>query len=93
MIWPPSIVRIHAGKDGERRPAVWLPLVVMWPPALAVGILLAPLVALVALLLWPFGKGKGVLLLGPLAFHAFCRLRGLRVRLRHADRETSIEFM
>ena len=80
MLWPPSIMRLHLAGP-RRRLRLWLPIVLVWPLVLLVGIALAPLVVLLALLLWPAGKGRAVLLLGPWLFYAFCCLRGAHVRV------------
>ena len=50
MTWPPSIMRLHlAGRKRTLR--LWLPIVLVWPLALVLGIALAPLALLAALLL------------------------------------------
>jgi hypothetical protein len=64
----------------------------IWPLVLAIGILLAPLVVLVALVLWPFGRGRRLLLAGPLLFRVFCALRGLSVEVRSAGHEVRVRF-
>ena len=80
MTWPPSILRLHlAGR--KRTVRLWLPIVLVWPIALVLGIALAPLALLAALLLAPGGKGKSVILLGPWLFYTFCCLRGTRVQV------------
>lgn len=85
MTWPPSIMRLHlAGRKRTLR--LWLPIVLIWPFALLLGIALAPLVLLAALVLGPSGKGKSAILLGPRLFYTFCCLRGMRVQVAgHGD--------
>jgi len=57
-----------------------------------VAIVLAPLVLLAALILWPLGWGKPLLLSGPMLFGVFCALRGLEVNLDRGSRLTQISF-
>ena len=80
MTWPPSVMRLHLAGP-KRTWRLWLPIVLVWPIALALGVALAPLVLLAALLLAPRGKGRSAILLGPWLFYTFCCLRGLRVQV------------
>ena len=41
-----------------------------------------PLVILMALLLWPLGWGKTMLLTGPWLFRMFCALKGLAIDVK-----------
>ena len=80
MVWPPSIMRLHL--PGSRGPwRLWLPVVLVWPVVLVVGVALAPLIVLLGLVLWRSGKGRAVMLLGPWLFYVFCCLRGARLRV------------
>ena len=64
MIWPPSLLGFHIGsvKRGFR---LWLPLFLVWPPFVLAALAMFPLVFLLALLLWPIGLGRTLLLAGP----------------------------
>ena len=88
MTWPPTIMRLHL--VGRRRAIrLWLPIVLVWPIALALGIAFAPLILLAAVLLWPRGSRCTVILLGLWLFYTFCCLRGLRVRVAGRGRNLS----
>ena len=91
MIWPPSILRIRI-QSGRRGFRIWLPLCLFWPPAAVVMALLAPLVIVLAALVWPFGWGRPVLLTGPLLFKLFCSLRGLEMAVESAPQQVLISF-
>ena len=80
MVWPPSIMRLHL-PGSKRAWRLWLPVVLVWPVVLLVGIALAPLIVVLGLVLGPAGKGRTVMLLGPWLFYAFCCLRGARLRI------------
>jgi len=89
MKCPPLLLCLGVGR---RRFPIWLPLFLLWPLAAAVIIVLAPLVLLAALILWPLGWGKPLLLSGPLFFDVFCALRGLEVNLNVGNRLMLISF-
>lgn len=92
MTWPPSLARIRIAEGGRCKLDLWLPLMVVWPALLALGVVLAPAVVVVALVLWPSGKGRAVLLAGPLAFWFFCTLRGLCVAVEKPGEQIQIRF-
>ena len=91
MIFPPSIMRLRIVNQ-QRRFSVWLPLLPLWLLALTIGVLLSPLVLILALLLWPFGWGKALLLTGPWLFRVFCALRGLSISVDEPSEEVYIYF-
>lgn len=78
MIWPPSLLgfRVRNEKKGF---VLWRPLFLIWPPFVLVALAMFPLVLLLALLLWPTGWSRTLLLAGPWFFRMFCALRGLAI--------------
>ena len=86
-------MRVRRVKAGRKRLSLWLPLILIWPIVLALGIVLFPIVAIVALALWPTGAGKPILVLGPRLFGLFCRLRGLHVEIETKDESVLIRLM
>ncbi len=78
MIRPPFVLRVRI-RNGNRRFGFWVPLFMVWPPIILLALGLFPLVLVLAALLWPTGRGKPLLLAGPLFFGLICSLRGLRV--------------
>ena len=91
MTLPPSVLRVRVeGRD--RRFRLWLPLCVLWPPALLIGLLLSPLVVVAAAVMWPRGWGRTVLLAGPHAFRLFCSLKGLEIRVRDSSGDVLVSL-
>ena len=91
MTWPPSLLRVHIHhKDGGF--ALWLPLFLIWPPAIVLMVLFSPLVLLLAILLWPLGRSRTMLLAGPLLFRLFCSLRGLEIAVDRPPKRVIISF-
>jgi hypothetical protein len=90
MNFPPLLMRLGVG--GRRRFSIWLPLFLLWPVAAALAIVLAPLVLLAALILWPLVWGKLLLLSGPMLLGVLCALRGLELELNQGSRLLQISF-
>ena len=78
MMWPPSLLRMRLG-SGNRQVGLWLPLFLVWPPFGLLLLAMFPAVLVLAVLLWPMGWSRPLLLAGPLFFRLFCSLRGLSV--------------
>ncbi len=91
MIWPPSVLRLRI-HNRDRRLGLWLPLFIIWPPIVLLALAIFPLVIVIAVLLWPIGRGKRVLLAGPLLFSVFCSLRGLEIDVAGPGEQVFIAF-
>ena len=91
MIWPPSLLRVKI-RNGNQGFGLWLPLLIIWPPLLLLGLATAPIVIVVAALLWPLGLGRTVMLTGPLLFRLFCSLRGLEIAAAGPKERVIISF-
>ena len=91
MICPPSIlrIRIHSPRRGF---GIWLPLFLFWPPAVVVMAILAPMVLVLAVLLWPFGRGRPLLLFGPYVFRLICSFKGLEIAVETPPDQVLISF-
>lgn len=81
MLWPPSLMRFRKVVNGERKRNLWLPLLLVWPLAVALWLVLLPLIVLVAVFTRRSGKGRFVLFGGPRLFRLFCALRRVRVEV------------
>lgn len=92
MMFPPSIARIRIVDEGRRGINLWLPLVLLWPVVLVLGLLLSPLVIIAALATWP-RYGRLLLLGGPRLFELLCALRGLRVQVEDGKDRVHVYFM
>ena len=91
MIIPPMLLRVRV-QNNRHRFSVWLPLFLIWPPVLLLGVALLPLVLVLAVLLWPWGWGRPLLLIGPAIFRLFCALRGLLVDVYSPPEQVHISF-
>ena len=80
MRLPPSILRIRIVSPTTSF-GLWLPLFLAWPLVGLAALLLAPFVVAVALVLWPAGRGRRLLLAGPRLFELAVALRGLKIEV------------
>ena len=92
MTFPPSTLRLQVRSD-DRNIRLWLPLFLLWPLALLAALVLAPLVVAAAIILWPRGWGRPLLLAGPLLLNLLFSLRGLRIRVDGASERVFISFV
>ena len=92
MILPPSILRLRVQNE-QHRFGLWLPLILIWPLIVLAALVLAPLVLVLAIVLWPAGWGRPLLLAGPRLFGLFCALRGLEVRVEQPKERVIVHFM
>ena len=75
---PPMLM--HVKIRGERRGfGLWLPLFLLLPLALALFIILSPLLLIAILVFWPSGWRKRALHIFGAAFGVVCSMRGLKV--------------
>ena len=93
MMWPPSLARVRVVEKGRKKVGLCLPLILIWPPLLILGIALAPLVVICAPLICSRGNRRAVVLVGPRLFRIFCALRGLRVEVDDGEDEVLIYFI
>ncbi len=88
---PPLFLRVRV-QSGHRRFGVWLPLFLLWPPVFLLGLALFPLVLVLAVVLWPCGMGRPLLLAGPATFRLICGLRGLLIDVHSPPEKVFIAF-
>ena len=91
MIWPPSVLRLRIHSQ-RRHFRLWLPLLLVWPLMVVILLALSPLILVLAIILWPSGMGKPLLLAGPLLFRVFCALRGLEVNVEQPSERVLISI-
>jgi hypothetical protein len=58
---------------------LWIPVFLVYPLLLVIALLLAPFVLILSLLTWPSGRGKPLLLSGPVICRLLWNTRGLKV--------------
>ncbi len=86
---PPVIMRIRLKEKGKRRFRLWLPLILLWPLALLVFILLIPFLVILSLL---DSRSRKLTAAIPALYRTICSLRGLRVDIVEEDERIFIEF-
>ncbi len=91
MIWPPSVLRLRIHNQ-RRHFGLWLPLFLIWPLMLVIFLALSPLILVLAIILWPSGMGKPILLAGPVLFRIFCALRGFEVNVEQPSERVLISI-
>ncbi len=91
MIIHPLLLRVRV-QSGRRRFGLWLPLFLIWAPIFLLALALFPLVLVLALVLWPRGLGRPLLLAGPAIFRIVCALRGLLIDVHSPPEQVYISF-
>ena len=91
MMCPPSLLRLRI-RNERHRFGLWLPLFLIWPVVLVLGLALWPLLLIAAAVLWPWGWGKLLLLGGVVIFGVFCALRGLRVDIKQDSQQVLVSL-
>jgi hypothetical protein len=81
----PLILKLRIKDKNQRRFGIWLPLFLIWLIVLPLLALLAPLVLLAALILWPGGKGRLVLYSYLAIFSLIFNLSGLKIDVQSKD--------
>ncbi len=93
MIFPASILRVRIVVKGGKKFALWVPLLLLWPLALA----LAPLLVLAALVYMlrqrRTGRRSDAIRCLPLLCRAACSLRGLKVEVRQDNKQIWVSFL
>jgi len=86
MNWPPSVVDLRVEPSDGRPHHLWLPVFLLWPLALALGVLVLVLTVLVDVALLIAGQRyHHYTILVAKSFAALTETRGMVVRI-HADK-------
>jgi hypothetical protein len=88
----PMIMRIHIVEDNKKRAGLILPLFIVWLLLLPLIIISIPFMLLAALILWPSGYGKTILLAGPAALMVISALSHLHIDVEREKSKTLIWF-
>lgn len=91
MMWPPSILRLRIHNQ-RRHFGLWLPLFLIWPLLLVLGVVLLPLLLVGAVIVWHKGWGKPLLFAGPALFWMLCALRGFEVDVKNRSDQVLISL-
>jgi len=87
---PPLFIRIHIVENGKNKLRLWFPFILVWLFLLILAIAISPFVLIAALILWPRGLGKKLLMFGPMFFHVLNSLGGLNVQTQGQNSKVSI---
>ena len=89
---PPALIRIRVVESGRKTTALWLPIFLLWIPALAVAIAAIPLLLLL-LLVSPLIPGVRKLLRRCYdGYRLLCCSKGLRVEVDGDDDEVFVDI-
>ncbi len=91
MTVPPSVLRVRV-LDGDSRVSLWIPLILVWPLAVAVYLVFLPIIVVAAGVTWRSGLGKPILFGGPALFRLYCALRGLEVKVDEPGESVLVYF-
>jgi hypothetical protein len=91
MRWPPSLLHLRI-RNERHRFGLWLPLFLIWPVVLVLGLALWPLLVIAAAALWYRGWGMPLLLGGVAIFGVFCALRGLKVDIKQDSQQVLVSL-
>ena len=88
---PPLLIKISIPFESSTG-RLWLPLFLIYPFLAVLALILLPLVLVAALLLWPMGWSRTVILAGPYLYRLICALRGLEVDIQQKNKRILIYF-
>lgn len=91
MNWPPMLLRVRF-PAGDGNWGLWLPLFLIYPLLIVLSLIALPLVLLAALILYPTGKSRLLLLAGVYFWDVLFKLRGLKVDISGSSRDLLIDF-
>jgi hypothetical protein len=91
MKLPPCLMRMKV-INSRNHINLWLPLFLAWILLGALAVAFSPIILVLILVLWPFGWGKFLLMIGPLSYNVLCNLKDLSVDIDKSDEVVLIYF-
>jgi hypothetical protein len=91
MSFPPFLMRLKIVNQ-YHRVNLWLPLFLAWIVLLALYIVLSPLIAFLVMVLWPFGWGEFLLMVGPTLYSCICAMRDLQIDIKRSEETVLVYF-
>ena len=88
---PPSIMRLRIG-GGRKSVSLWIPLFLIFPIIAILLLVFMPFWLIAALVLWPMGWGKSMLMVGPVLLNCVSNLRGLEVEVENPEENILMSF-
>ena len=90
MMWPPSVLRLRVD-NRQRHFGLWLPLFLIWPVLLVLGLVFWPIMLIIVIVFWR-RWWRPLLLVGPVLLYLICALRGLEVDVAGPSETVKIYF-
>jgi len=81
----PLILKLRIKKKNRRGINLWLPLFLIWLIIFPLVLLLTPVILLAALILWPTGKGRYILISYPMIFGLIWHMSGVKIDIQSND--------
>jgi hypothetical protein len=91
---PPYLMRVHIDQPDSKKINLWIPLFIVLPLGaiilLPFVLILAPFVLIAAIVLWPWGFGKPLLIAIPVILTCVCAMRGLEVYVSNSHEKVNV---
>ena len=82
-IWMKMLIK----EEGKRSVRLYIPLILVWIVLFVLLLLLLPFLLLAALLAWPSGYGRAILVVIPLLFALIWSMSGLKILIESKDKQ------
>jgi hypothetical protein len=86
----PIFMKMHIREKNKNKIRLYFPLICIWILMAAIMIALSPLILIAALISWPLGYGRSLLLIGPRLLTVIGALSGLVVQVEGSDEKVYI---
>ena len=86
----PIFLKMHIREKNKNKIKLFIPLICIWILVAAIMIALSPLILIAALISWPLGYGRSLLLIGPRLLTVISALSGLVVQIEGSDEKVYI---
>lgn len=90
---PPFFIVFRTYSGEKKTFGFWFPVFLVWLIFFVVFLALSPIILIIALLTWDEGRGKKLLLFGPLFFSVLAGLHGLAVQTGDRQKSFFITFV
>jgi len=82
---PPMILRLRIRKKGSRGIRLWLPLILVYILLFVLALILLPILLVAAILLFPWGWSRSLLLIYPRIYALLCALKEFEVDVEDSE--------
>ena len=74
-------------EEGKRGVKLYIPLILVWIVLFALLLILLPFLLLAALLAWPSGYGRAILVVIPMLLAVIWSMSGLKIHVQSKDKQ------